>query len=153
VTEASERIKGWFPALADDNFRITSDQTERYNCVAWADGRDDRWWEPTSGGSGYYWPDDQSVPNTDTIEAAIALFRWLGYEECDIADAAPEEGWVKIAIYGDAEAFTHVARQEGGKWSSKLGPFEDILHDTLEVLAGAQYGRVVKIMKKRLEHG
>jgi hypothetical protein len=35
-----------------------------------------------------------------------------------------------------------------GKWTSKLGDWDDIEHDTLEALEAAFYGRVAQIMKR-----
>ena len=43
---------------------------------------------------------------------------------------------------------THAARQfPGGRWTSKLGPAEDIEHE-LEELAGPLYGEVVLILRR-----
>lgn len=52
-------IETVFPKLSGTSYKKTSDDTERYNCLAWAAGDDDRWWE--SGHPfdvGYYWPKD-----------------------------------------------------------------------------------------------
>jgi hypothetical protein len=44
----------------------------------------------------------------------------------------------------------HAARQLGtGRWTSKLGPDEDIEHDDVDALEGDHYGVVVRIMKRR----
>lgn len=49
---------------------------------------------------------------------------------------------------------THAARQlPSGAWTSKLGEWEDIEHDTLEALEGSEgrgeaYGRVALILKR-----
>jgi hypothetical protein len=44
---------------------------------------------------------------------------------------------------------THAAKQmESGKWSSKLGDWEDVEHATLEALEGDFYGKVAQILKR-----
>jgi hypothetical protein len=35
-----------FPILTAANHRITSDPSPIYNCIAWAAGHSDAWWEP-----------------------------------------------------------------------------------------------------------
>ena len=45
---------------------------------------------------------------------------------------------------------THAARQlPNGKWTSKLGRWEDIEHD-LEGLTGEMYGSVQQILKRQI---
>ena len=42
------------------------------------------------------------------------------------------------------EVPTHAALQlESGDWTSKLGPFEDVTHTTVEAVAGPVYGTVI----------
>ena len=60
-----------------------------------------------------------------------------------------------MALYGDAGgAPTHVARQlPSGAWTSKLGDWEDIEHQTLASLeerpgAAPAYGKVARILKR-----
>jgi hypothetical protein len=88
-----------------------------------------------------------------TAEAYEALFRYFyQFERCNSTD--PEPGYIKIALYegydeDDELNFLHVAIQlEGGRWKSKMGNYEDIEHETLEVLAGKQYGDPKIIMKR-----
>jgi hypothetical protein len=74
-------------------------------------------------------------------------FRALGYEPC--ADGHPEAGYEKVALYGNTTFYTHAARQlPSGKWTSKLGPFEDIEHDTPDDVAGGVYGEVMVFMRR-----
>lgn len=48
--------------------------------------------------------------------------------------------------------YTHVARQlTDGKWTSKLGQLEDIVHSTVDAIAGSDYGEVIQFMKRHLE--
>lgn len=96
------------------------------------------WWEPTDPPQpGYHWPAGAS--KTPTLDAVIEVFRARGYEPCP--DSRPEAGYEKIAVYTADGEFTHVARLlPTGRWASKLGAFEDIEHDTLDGLAGGEYG-------------
>ena len=146
------QLEKWFPNLKPGEYEVRSPTAVRYNCIAWAAGHDDQWWEPSSGDNDYFWPDDPSVPNTDTIAAAIAVFRWIGYEDCAITNISPEPGYEKVAIYGGDEAFTHAAKLTDEGWSSKIGPFQDIVHKTLDSLAGGgdSFGKVVAIMRRKL---
>ena len=135
-------IETIFPNLRSEGYRQTSPRTKDYNCIAWAAGNKDRWWEPADG---YYWP--LPTPQLTTIDVLIRAFKVLGYTECQ--DSLLEEGYEKVAIYGEQGDYTHAARQLGtGKWTSKLGQLEDIEHDTLEGLAGSEYGDVVVIMRR-----
>ncbi len=137
-----------FPQMARDGYKITSHQSPSYNCVAWALHDDSKRWDPIEVG-GYYWPPDQS--RARTVENFADLFnRNGGFVVCENADH--EEGYEKIAIFGDAIGnFMHVARQVGmGKWTSKLGDWEDVEHGTLEALEGGGYGHVAKLMRRPL---
>lgn len=126
-----------FPGL---RYEITSGQDGKYNCIAWAAGSHDAWW---SHQPGYYWlgarsPDAQSL---------VELFRILGYEEC--AGHELEPGYEKVALYARDGDWTHAARQvESGRWTSKLGMYEDIEHATPQVLCGDMYGDVHCIMRR-----
>lgn len=139
-----------FPTLKTTGFDISSEASAAYNCVAFAAGVTDVWWEPIAPPKlGYFWP--TNIPQNDGIPAAEALFRSLGYEPCENGD--PEPGFVKVAVYGEDGAFTHVTRQtEDGRWLSKIGAFEDITHPTLDGLLGEKggHGVVVLILKKSL---
>ncbi len=133
-----------FPHLTAGTFRDTSPPTDRYNCIAWAAGNDDKWWEPANL-PGYYWP--PGIPPHYAVEHAIAVFAGLGYAPCN--GAAPETGFEKVAIYGDGVEYTHAARQVAtGKWTSKLGSYQDIEHATPECLEGKEFGHVVCILKR-----
>ena len=136
-----------FPNLKAGGYAITSDRNAEYNCIAWAAGDTQKWWEPF--GERYYWPSD--ALNEYSLAAYSQAFAVYGYALCD--DAAPEAGFEKIAIYVDAQGIpAHAARQlPSGKWASKLGKLEDIEHDTLTALEGDAYGTVALIMKRTPE--
>lgn len=92
-----------FPNLTDENHQVTSPSTIKYNCIAWAAGNTDRWWQP-----GSHWP-VESVREDVGIGNLIAAFSALGYVECD--DGKLEQGFEKLAIYGYGLMYTHAARQ------------------------------------------
>ncbi len=74
----------------------------------------------------------------------------MDHSECD--NDKLEEDYEKIAIYmmPDTGTVRHAARQLGsGKWTSKLGPYKDIEHNTLDCLTGTDYGIVAVIMKRK----
>ena len=136
-----------FSGLGGADYRVTSPSDRQYNCFAWAAGDARRWWWPDSpaGDEGYHWPSD--VSNEETLTAFMAAFATLGYAPC--AGDALEPGWERIALYATADGVpTHVARQlPEGRWTSKLGRWQDIEH-RLEALEGEAYGSVVQIMKR-----
>jgi hypothetical protein len=129
-----------FPNLTGENHEITSPRTVRYNCIAWAARNTERWWQP-----GVFWPVDSSRED----HGIGNVVKSLGYEDCD--DGAQEEGFEKLALYGCAMMYTHAARQlPDGRWTSKLGQLEDIIHTTTEAIEGGEYGEVVQYMKRPL---
>lgn len=137
-------IEDLFPLLNGAEFIRTSDQDAKYNCVAWAAGRSNEWWDIAPG---YCWPD--GVPRDCSLENIVKVFQGLGFNNCD-SDAL-EQGFEKVAIYGDEYMWTHVARQLAtGKWTSKIGSMEDIEHDALAGLCGDEYGKVMRVLKRKL---
>lgn len=138
-----------FPHLNDDTCEVTSEASRRYNCVAWAAGENIRWWWPDPMGIGY-WPPD--VPRAVTVESFVAAYAALGYQLCYEGSLAA--GLEKIAIFGKENQSgsvvpTHAALQlESGEWASKLGPFEDIRHDTVDRVNGPVYGKLVCYMSR-----
>lgn len=134
-----------FPKLNLANHRVTSDASPLYNCIAWAAGRNDAWWEPFQA-AGYYWP--PGIPADYTFSSLVKLFESLGYTLCE--SAHPEADYGKIAIYGEQDEWEHVARQLADSlWTSKLGADEDISHDGHDLLEGPRYATVVSIMRRR----
>ena len=142
----SSNLMAAFPNLQPNDYQVTSPATPRYNCIAWAAGKNDTWWWPPGGFNGYYWPPD--VEKDGSIESFVKAFERLGYQVCDSADVEPDVD--KVAIYADASgAPTHAARQlESGLWSSKLGKAQDIEHNTLTTLEGGLYGHVARVLKR-----
>jgi len=139
-----DKLKQWLPKLMDGNPKRMSPCTKRYNCLAWAAGCARKKWAPNGRN---YWPN--GIPPNWNIDTIVRIFgEVLGYERCDSEELEP--GWEKVAIYASGYVFEHAARQkETGKWTSKLGNLLDIDHDTLDCLAGGDYGSVVRVMKRR----
>jgi hypothetical protein len=79
------------------------------------------------------------------MEAFVEAFQTLGYELC--LNGSLEVGVEKIAIFGKKQSNepaipTHAALQlSSGEWTSKLGPFEDIVHREIDSVDGPVYGR------------
>jgi len=134
-----------FNNLKKGGYKITSEQTRLYNCIAFAAGEIYRWWWPIIGA---YWP--KQAPRQNTIESFIIAFGTLGYLICN--DGTLESGFEKVAIYAKNGVPKHMARQlPSGMWTSKCGILEDIEHETLEALDGFDelgYGQVVKFLKR-----
>ena len=134
-----------FPGLRSCQYLVTSPATPCYNCIAWSAEDDSRWWWPDPFGQGY-WPID--APRELSIQAFIKAYSLDGYETCK--DGVLESGFQKIAIFVDSNMLpTHAARQlPSGAWTSKLGPQEDIEHESVNGVAGNVYGVVQQYMKR-----
>lgn len=142
--EAYQRIKRICPRVSADNCAITSRASKAYNCVAWVLADEKRWYEPTVSGQ-YYWPSEGA--SNYSLESYAEMFVGQGFVACETP--LPENGFQKIALYGKRSEFSHVALQmPSGRWSSKLGGWEDVEHDTLEVLSGPIYGKPKLFMKR-----
>lgn len=136
-----------FPGLTGTSYAKTSPRTVNYNCIAWAAGEDDRWWDPHFPMAGYYWPPE--VPHAMAVSALVEAYRSIGYRKC--SNGQLQKGYEKIAIYSSqAGVWTHAARQlKSGRWTSKLGAEEDIEHDTPRDLHGVVYGTVYCYMRRK----
>ena len=128
-------ITAKFPDLTAAGYTRTSLPSIHYNCIAWAAGDDSRWWEPDPIGM-FYWPD--GVRREYSMRAYVAVFEKLGFQRCD--NPSLEADHEKIAIYVKGGRTTHAAKQlADGRWSSKLGDWDDIIH-VLDGLNGGTYG-------------
>jgi hypothetical protein len=81
------------------------------------------------------------------MESFIQAYGTLGFTPC-FFDTSLVPGTEKIALFGIKQADpivpTHAALQlETGRWTSKLGDFEDISHVSVEAVNGPIYGQVV----------
>lgn len=142
-----------FPNLNNNNFKVTSPATNRYNCIAWAAGSTTQWWWPFEGldqrESDTYWPAE--VPKEETVSAFEMAFKSLGYERCQ--NGTLEEDYEKIVLYvmcdNELVIPTHAAKQlECGSWTSKLGESVDIVHNEVEDLVCPTYGEPHLFMKR-----
>jgi hypothetical protein len=132
-----------FPDLARNGYHVTSPPDPVYNCIAWAAGITTTWWWPDPDGFDY-WP--PGVVRERTLAAFLQALATVGYAPCP--DGSLEPGWEKVALYATDEGPAHAARQLGnGRWTSKLGPDDDIEH-TLEGLVSPVYGAVVQFLRR-----
>ena len=140
----SARLEVLFRRLRQARYEVTSPADPRYNCIAWAAHRADRFWWPDPYFQ-YFWPES---PRDGSLHGFVRVFGSLGYDLCESAKLEP--GFEKVAIYTCESQPTHMARQlPSGDWSSKCGRLEDISH-RLEGLEDSDYGRVTVIMKRPL---
>ena len=98
-----------------------------------------------------YWP--VGAPPRLTLNGLTTVYEEAGFERCTTGE--PEPGYEKIAIYTDRRGLPlHAARQlDNGKWSSKMGEYIDIEHDTPEVLEGPKYGQPARYLRRPLGAG
>ena len=135
-------LKYHFPKLNEGvNFKFTSLGTDVYNCVAWASEITDDWTQEY---------DSNGNLLLDAI-SYIDYFKRIGFKITD--NRSIEKNKIKIAVYISTHNiqhdFKHVARMlPNGKWTSKLGDWEDIEHDTPELLTGNSYGNKIIIMER-----
>jgi hypothetical protein len=132
-----------FPNLRASGYRITGTATNRYNCIAWAAGKQDAWWQEDLADA--YWP--EGIPTDGTVQSLVMLFQSLGYQLCSGPEL--EQAFDKVAIFARESEYTHAARQlADGIWTSKLGQSVQIEHATLDALMGQAYGAVAQILKR-----
>jgi hypothetical protein len=145
-----------FGNIRPDNFKCSSDRTlhlqcRGYNCIAWAAGKTDKWWWPDKGNPCAYWPIPIDPEAPTHPRQFIKAFESEGFSQC--RSEKYENGYEKVAIYvqrDDADETTHMARLlPSGVWTSKMGGFEDIEHDTPQVVSGDKYGVVTAYLKRK----
>lgn len=129
----------------DPNLCITSPQTFRYNCIAFAMGMDDRWVDSVPL-PWHWWP--LNVPKEQSCAALKEAFVYFGFEDCGMDDTM-EEDYDKVALYQKDGFWTHAARVvDTGIYHSKFGSSYDGRHSNGDVLQ-KQYGDVYVIMRRR----
>jgi len=138
-------VEAKFPKIKQEGYKVTSPQDPQYNCIAWAADVNTSWYEPDPFNM-YSWP--TKGKREYSLEAYIDIYKSIGYELCNSHNL--EEDYEKVAIYTDSNSNpTHAAKQlESGTWTSKLGPYKDIQHQTLEALEGTDYGHSAVILKR-----
>ena len=137
-----ETIESVVPNLQSCKWEITSEPDELYNCIAWATGAMKRPWWPNEDA---YWPD--VAPMEETVDAFVIALQTAGFVPTE--DSTIEAGFEKIALYAMKDKPKHAARQlSNGEWTSKLGRRHDIVHESLDGVAGELYGNVVLFLKR-----
>lgn len=143
-----------FPDLAGDaNFKILSDRTQEYNCIAWAMGYTDRWVDPYTV-PGHWWPN--GVERNLSTESLIKAFRHEGFELSD--NGNPEEGYSKIVLYKkeNVDQWTHAARivtedveysKFGNAWDCHHS--HNVLCNTSKGHEASSYGVTYAYMRKK----
>ena len=134
--------------LVPGSFIETSPEDTLYNCIAFAAHDTQRWWWP-SGQIDDYWP--PSAPLEETIEAFVAAYGTAGFSRC--GNGKLERAYEKVAIYavtvGGVLRPKHAARQlSDGRWTSKCGECEDIIHPELSAVELPGYGSPVTYLKR-----
>jgi len=147
-------LESKLPNLRATPFEITSTETPRYNCFAWAADDDQHWWEPPNPLYDLldpvptrYWPDGALAELS--VDGLISAFATRGFAECATPDL--ERGFEKVAIYVNAATGlpTHAAKQlVSGAWTSKIGDWEDIVHPTVQSVECPDYGRAVRFLRR-----
>jgi hypothetical protein len=133
-----------WPFLCSEGYDAVSPETWSYNCIAFAADKDTQWWWPDADGDAD-WP---IARREVTLDCFIEAFETLAYKKC--RSARQRRGFEKIAIYALAGEPTHAAKQlPDGRWKSKLGPWEDIEHNTLKAVEEYIYGKAVVFMERR----
>src|SRR5437660_372780 len=89
-------LENKFPKLRVGNYKEASHASPRYNCMAFANDNDKKWWEAGCYGGRYYWP--PKIP--DTLDGWVEIFKQQDYELTTSRET--EEGFEKIAIYVDS---------------------------------------------------
>lgn len=93
----------FFPNSDISPFEITSPESPAYNCVAWAVGQTETWWEAEAG---FAWL--PQVPAENRMSTLKLFFENFGFSTC--FNALPETGFEKIALFSsDSEHCSHVA--------------------------------------------
>lgn len=141
-------VMGAFPQLREENFVISSPVDREYNCIAWACGVNNRWYDIREGLDGVEWP---CSIRSESIVALETLFRERGYSSSTSSEFELDKRKVALYVSNDGK-WKHAALQTRDKdylgwWKSKLGPQFDIIHRTPECVAGSSYGDVHCIME------
>lgn len=137
------------PRLTGENCVAHSDPTEDYNCLAFAAGQVQCWWEPyiiPPMRPGIYWP--AGVTPDNTVEAWCEALATVGFAVC--GDTSHDSELVKVVVYRSGDTATHAARQlRDGRWVSKLGDEADVIHLRPEDVGGGIYGEVACVLARR----
>ena len=136
-----EHFREHFPSLTDVTSKRTSDPDDRYNCIAWAFGDNQRFWWPSPRA---YWPMDCTGR---TVKQAFE--EWLAFDGWLLSDDnSYKSELAKIALYELNGRPTHASRLlPCNLWTSKLGKSLDLAHQLAD-LEGPLYGMVAGVYQK-----
>lgn len=146
-TEGNRKsLINFFPHLFDDkHYKLLSEQTPIYNCIAWAMGFNDRWVD-TVLSPGHWWPD--GVLREDSPQALIDAFVAVGFEVVD--NDHYEENYDKVALFQKEGKWTHAARIESDEVEySKFGGSFDGVHSH-NVFGGSIYGDEYAFLRRHI---
>ncbi|MDC0740691.1 type VI secretion system Vgr family protein [Polyangium mundeleinium] len=126
-----------------DNFEVLGPHTRDYNCIAHTLGDHNQWVDPITG------------PASNPLQGMDGIYGAQGYTRSSDMNFDLEPGKQKIVVYatknpdGSIADVTHGAIQdEHGTWTSKLGGWPLIRHETPGALNGADYGEPVAVYEK-----
>ena len=129
---------------SDPNFKLTSQPTYRYNCIAFAMGMSDRWVD-VANLPWHWWP---PVQKDDTINSLIAAFEYFGFEKCGMDDNIDEK-YDKVVLYGKDNQWQHAAKVVAPNvYHSKFGESFDGTHSSGNVLS-VKYGDPYVVMRRK----
>lgn len=141
-----------FPGLYSEGYTKTSEPDWGYNCIAWAVEKNSRWWWPggkAPDGKDAFWP--SGVPKKTTLPAFVKLFVACGFKLVKDNNIDLEPGFEKVAIYALGTKPTHAARQlPSGDWAHKMGREIDLVTAKATTVEGNCYGRVAKVLKRKI---
>lgn len=117
-----------FPNLVRANCWVTAPENNRYNCIAWSIGLDDRWINPAS---------------------PLSMFQsqyqsWGKKITTKLSPSATIDGWGlsdTMTTHG-SKSYTGVSVGASGLWESKLGASYRITHGR-QNLTGTAYGSII----------
>ena len=151
IEEAIATVEFYFPYLRESGqYKVTSNKTNRYNCIAWAMRLTDRWVD-TVQSAGHWWPNDKLDHGRQGL---IHAFESLRFSMC--TDNNRDLLYDKVALYFNPynNRWSHAARIiNETDYHSKLGEGWDIHHSAGEKHLFKKndnntYGFVYAIMKR-----
>ena len=150
TSERDPKVDRAFPSAVLDGYALRSPEDSIYNCIAWAASVTNiAWWPTPHPVPGAFWPD--GLPREHSLSAFMQAYATLGYQDSGM-DGSLEPDFERIAIYATTDGKPqHAARQlRDGVWTSKLGKYRDIHHNTPAAIENeSNYGRVVRYMKRQ----
>jgi hypothetical protein len=142
INVAKEDVELDFPRLIGKDYDL-SDEDFNNNCLGFALGDFNNWWEPPKQ-AGQYWP--PGFANDLKVKTVEEIIRLHGFTITVSRDESPQTD--AIAIYAIGDEWTHFAKFSDGVWASKLGIGHDVSRVDLEDLNIDMYGEVVTILSR-----